>query len=196
MPTLSASYPRCSLTPRCHWQVPRTPRRPHSENLARVSRNWLPDQARQLSLQRTKGECSCPAPALLGRRISSCVCRFFLRTVGKRARPTPRPCTAQCAASACALFCCITPLVWRHSLARRYDDCPPQRVPKTITQIPNLVKSKRCNTCASPALLLLQLSVTIFCSYGFTPAANAAAGTICPLRPTAACDVVCRRGPQ
>ena len=56
----------------------------------------------------------------------------------------------------CCCCCCVT-----LPAAARYDDCPPLRVPKTITHIPIMVKSKRCNTCAPPSLIPLQFCVTL-----------------------------------
>ena len=60
--------------------------------------------------------------------------------------------------SQCVLFCVVVPR-FLDAGANRYDDFPPVRVPKTITQIPIMVKSKRCNTCVRPALPILQYAV-------------------------------------
>ncbi len=57
--------------------------------------------------------------------------------------------------SQCVLFFVVIPR-FLDAGANRYDDFPPVRVPKTITQIPIMVKSKRCNTCVRPALPILR----------------------------------------
>jgi hypothetical protein len=51
MPASASSSCRSSSGPNPHWQLPRSPRRSHPQNLAGVARNRLPHQAGQLPLQ-------------------------------------------------------------------------------------------------------------------------------------------------